>query len=155
MSADDLYRGFLIMLLRKSYWYTAQLAFVFMLFFMVNPRFLSPLVFVGVGTIFFLYLATHFYWSSARAIRTNTAYRHEMEFVIDQTGLSISGPTFSSHNDWCNYQAVIEDSKIFLFCPSNSQMVVLPKRCFANDSQIETLRQLLRANYRGKLSLKH
>lgn len=77
-----------------------------------------------------------------------------MDFAFDESGLDVSGPTFFTHNDWSNFQSVIEDIKTFTFCPSNSQMVVVPKRCFADGSQIEALRQLLRAHFSGNLSLK-
>lgn len=154
MTADDLYRGSLTLLLRKSYWYAAHMVFTFLLFFALNPRFLSPIAFIVAGSIFIFYFAAYLYWASARAIRTNVAYQNELEFAFDETGLSTSGLTFSNHHDWCNFQSVIEDSKIFVFCPSNSQMVIAPKRCFASDTQIEALRQLLRTHFHGKLSLK-
>lgn len=154
MTADDLYRGFLTLLLRKSYWYAAQTVFTFLLIFALNPRWLSPIAFIIVGSVFSLYFAIYLYWASARAIRTNAAYQNELEFAFDESGLHTSGLTFSNHHDWCNFQSVIEDSKIFLFCPSNSQMVIAPKRCFAGISQIEALRQILRTHFHGKLSLK-
>ena len=154
MAADDLYRCFLTLLLRKSYWYAAQMAFSFILIFALNPRWFSPIAFVVVGSIFFFYMAIYLYCASARAIRTNVAYQHELEYAFDESGLDAGGPTFSNHHDWGNFQSVIEDSKIFLFCPSNSQMVIVPKRFFASDAQIESLRQLLRSHFAGKLSLK-
>lgn len=155
MTADDLYRGFLILLLRKSYWYAGQIAFSLLLVFALNPRWLSPIAFVVVGSIFFFYVAVALYWSSARAIRTNAIYRNELLFAFDESGLDTFGPTFCAHHEWSNFQAVMEDSKIFTLCPSNSQMVIVPKRCFAAVSQIEALRQLLRTHFSGKLSLKH
>jgi hypothetical protein len=154
MTADDLYRGFLTLLLRKSYWYAAQTVFTFILIFALNPRWLSPVAFIVVGSIFIFYFAIYLYWASARAIRTNAAYQNELEFAFDETGLDTSGLTFSNHHDWCNFQSVIEDSKIFLLCPSNSQMVIVPQRCFANNTQIEALRQILRTHFHGRLSLK-
>ena len=154
MTADDLYRGFLILLLRKSFWYAGQMAFSLILIFLLNPRWLSPIAFVVVGTVFFFYVAVALYWSSARAIRTNAVYRNELEFAFDESGMDACGPTFANHQDWCNFQSVVEDSKIFVFCPSNSQMVIVPKRCFTGPSQIEALLQLLRTQFTGKLSLK-
>lgn len=155
MTADDLYRGFLILLLRKSYWYAGQIAFSLFLIFALNPRWLSPIAFVVVGSIFFFYVAVALYWSSARAIRTNAVYRTELVFAFDESGLDTSGPTFSAHHEWSNFQSVIEDSKIFMLCPSNSQMVIVPKRCFTAASQVEALCQLLRTHFPGKLSLQH
>lgn len=155
MTADDLYRGFLTLLARKSYWYAGQLAFSFVLIFALNPRFLSPIAFVGVGALFFFYLAAHLYWASARAIRTNAAYKNEIEYAFDKSGLESAGPTFSYHHDWCNFRSILEDSKIFLLCPSSSQMLIVPKRSFTDATQITALRQLLRTHYQGKLSLKH
>jgi hypothetical protein len=154
METDDLYQGFLIMLLRKSYWYAAQMAFSFALIFAFNPRFLSPLAFVAVGSIFFFYLAISLYRSSGRAIRTNTAYQSAIIYTFYPSGLEGAGPTHATHHDWCNFQSVIESSKIFVFCPSNAQMIIVPKRSFADATQITALRQLLRTHCQGKLSLK-
>jgi hypothetical protein len=155
LAAEELYRGLLILLLRKSYWYAGQLAFSFALIFVLNPRFLSPTTFVAVGALFFFYFAAHLYWSSARAIRTNAAYKNGVEYAFGESGLDGVGSTFSFHHDWCNFRSIIEDSKLFLFCPSNSQVIVVPKRSFANPSQIQKLRDILKNNYTGKLSLKH
>jgi len=154
MKADDLYRGALTLLLRKAHWYAAHIVFTFLLFFALNPRFLSPIAFIVAGSILVFYFAAYIYWASARAIRTNAAYRNELELSFDESGIEACGPTLINRHNWSNFQSVIEDSKMFMFCPSNSQMLLAPKRFFANDTQIETLRQLLRTHFTGKLSLK-
>jgi hypothetical protein len=154
MTAEDLYWGFLTMLLRKSHWYAAQFVFSFALIFLLNPHLLSPLAFVTVGAIFFLYVSIAMYMTSSRAVRTNAAYQHEMQFAFCETGLEGFGPTLAFHQDWQNYQSVIETSRAFLFCPSNSRMLVIPKRALTEGAKIETLRILLKTHYHGKLSLK-
>src|SRR5260221_721212 len=121
MTAEDLYWGFVTLMLRKSYWYAGQLAFSFALIYLLNPQFISPVAFVTVGTISFLYFAIALHRASARAIRTNAAYQSEIGFAFSEAGLEASGPTFFFHHDWANFKAVIETSKIFLFCTSNSQ----------------------------------
>lgn len=153
LTPEDLYRGFFTVLVRKAYWSAAQLVFAFAFIFMVNPQFRSLRAFFVVGSAFFLYLGIHFYRASARAIRTNAAYRDEIEYRFDHSGLEGSGPSFAFRHDWGNFQSILEDSKMFLLCPSNSQMLVIPKRCFAGEAQIEMLRELLRKCYPGKLSL--
>ena len=155
LAAEDLYWGFVTLLMRKSFWYAGQLAFSFVLIFMLNPQFLSPMAFVVVGGIFFLYLAVFLYYSSSKAIRTNAAYKSEIQYAFCESGLEASGPTFSFHHDWGNFQSVIETSRIFLLCPSNSQMLVIPRRSFAGTSQLQAWRQILRTHYHGKLSLKN
>ena len=155
MEVDDLYQGFLIMLLRKSYWYAAQLAFSFVLFFAVNPNFLTPTQFVFFGSIFFLFVAISLYRASGRAIRTNIAYQSAIAYSFGSSGLESSGSTFAFHHDWGNFQSIIEGSKILVFCPSNAQMMIVPKRSFADANQISALRQLLKTHFHGKLSLKH
>jgi len=155
IQAEDLYHGFIILLLRKSYWYAAQLAFSFFLIFALNPHFLSPLAFVAVGSIFFFYVAISIYRASSKAIRTNVAYQSAITYTFGASGLDGVGLTHAFHHDWGNFQSVIEGSKIFVFCPSNAQMVIVPKRSFADAAQINELRQLLRSHYQGKLSLKH
>jgi len=155
MQAEDLYQGFLILLLRKSYWYALQLAFPLFLLYLLNPQFRSPLAFVVVGSIFFFYLAISFYRASSKAIRTNAAYQNAITYTFGASGLDGAGLTHAFHHDWGNFLAVIEASKIFVFCPSNAQMVIVPKRSFTDPAQISQLRQLLKTHYQGKLSLKH
>jgi hypothetical protein len=154
MTAEDLYWGFITMLLRKSHWYAAQFAFSFALIFLLNPRLLSPLTFVAVGAIFSLYVSVAMYMASSRSIRTNAAYQNEIQFTIHEKGLESFGPTFAVHHDWQNFQSVIETSRAFVFCTSNSQMSILPKRALVETSRIESLRVVLKSHYRGKLSLK-
>jgi hypothetical protein len=154
MEADDLYQGFLILLVRKSYWSAAQMFFSFVLFFAVNPNFLSPTRFVFFGTIFTLFVAISLYRSSGKAIRTNAAYQSAIAYSFGVSGLDSNGSTFAFHHDWCNFQSVIEGSKIFVFCPSNAQMLIIPKRSFTDAAQISALRELLKTHFLGKLSLK-
>jgi len=154
LETEDLYQGMLLLLIRKSYWYAAQLVFSFVVFFAVNPNLLSPTLFVAIGSGFIFFTAISVYRASSRAIRTNAAYQNAIEYSFDAHGLEGSGPTFAFHHDWCNFQSVIEGSKIFLFCPSNAQMVIVPKRSFTDATQITALRQLLRSHFQGKLSLK-
>jgi hypothetical protein len=155
LGADDLYQGFLLVLLRKSHWYAAQLVFSWALFFAVNPRLFSPTLFVVIGSGFIFITAIALYRASSRAIRTNAAYQSAIAYSFGPSGLEASGSTFAFHHDWCNFRSVIEGSKIFVFCPSNAQMIVVPKRSFTDAPQIAALRQLLRAHVQAKLSLKH
>ncbi len=154
ITAEDLYWGCMTLLLRKSYWYTGQLVFSFGLIFLLHPQFISPVAFVVLGAVFFVYFAIGLYHSSARAVRTNVAYRSEIEYAFCESGLEASGPTFFFHHDWGNFQAVIETSKMFLFCPSDSQMLVIPKTALIDISNVQALRTILKSCYRGKLSLK-
>ena len=154
MEPNDLYQGYLTLLLRKSYWYAAQFVFTLAFFFIVNPHFLSPISFVAIGSLFFLYVAISLYRSSSRAIRTSVAYQNAATYLFDSSCLEAFGPTFSFHHDWCNFQSIIETSKLFLFCPSNAQMIILPKRSFTDSAQLASLRQLLKTHFRGKLSIK-
>jgi len=154
ITVEDLYWGFMTLLLRKSYWYAGQLVFSLGLIFLLHPQFISPVAFVSVGAIFFLYIAIALHKASARAVRTNVAYRSDIEYAFCESGLEASGPTFFYHHDWANFQAVIETSKIFLFCPSNSQMLVIPKRALIDISKVQALQMILKSCYRGKLSLK-
>ena len=154
MTAEDLYWGFMTMLLRKSFWYAAQLVFAFAFIFMINPQFLSPLAFVTVGAIFFLYLSIALYFSSAQAIKTNVNYQNELQYALNEKGLDCWGPTFTFHHDWEDYKSILETSRAFVLCLSTSQMAILPKRALTDGGKIETLRILLKMHYRGKLSLK-
>jgi len=154
ITAEDLYWGFVTLLLRKSFWYAGQLGFSFGLIFLLHPEFISPVAFVAIGAMFFLYLAIALHRASARAVRTNVAYRSEIDYAFCESGLEASGPTFFYHHDWANFQAVMETSKMFLFCPSNSQMLVIPKRDLSDISNVQALREILKSCYHGKLSLK-
>src|SRR5258708_14205463 len=105
MQAEDLYQGFLILLLRKSYWYAVQLAFSFFLIFALNPNLLSPLAFVAIGSLFFFYLAISIYRASSKAIRTNVAYQSAITYTFAASGLNGVGLTHAFHHDWGNFQS--------------------------------------------------
>jgi hypothetical protein len=154
METDDLYQGFLILLMRKSHWYAAQMGFSILLFFLVNPQFLTSIQFVGIGFIFILFIAISLYRAAGKAIQTNVAYQSAIAYTFDSSGLEYRASNAACHHDWCNFQSVIEGSKIFVFCPSNATMVIVPKRSFADASQVIALRELLRTHFHGKLSLK-
>lgn len=154
METDDLYQGFLILLMRKSHWYAAQMGFSILLFFLVNPQLLSSVKFVGIGFIFILFMAISLYRASGKAIQTNVAYQSAIAYTFDSSGLEYHASNSACHHDWCNFQSVIEGSKIFVFCPSNATMIIVPKRSFADATQVMELRELLRTHFHGKLSLK-
>ena len=154
METDDLYQGFLILLMRKSHWYAAQMGFSILLFFVVNPQFLSSIKFVGIGFIFILFLAISLYRASGKAIQTNVAYQSAIAYTFDSSGLEYLASNSACRHHWCNFQSVIEGSKIFVFCPSNATMIIVPKRSFADATQVMELRELLRTHFHGKLSLK-
>ncbi|MGB7845924.1 MAG: YcxB family protein [Candidatus Acidiferrum sp.] len=155
MEAEDIYRGFIAALTRKAGWYSAQIVFVFVFLFLVNPQFLSPVKFIVVGLILILYLAIYIYWISSKSIKTNQAYRDPIEYSFQPSGLEATGPSSFFHHDWCNFISVNEDSRMFIFYPSDAQFLVVPKRSFADSLQIDALRNLLRTSYPGKLKLKH
>jgi hypothetical protein len=154
LTAEDLYRGYVTLVLRRSPWNLAMVLFGLGVTVAVNPWVRGPVSFVAAGGAFLFCMAVFVYWSAQRGLSTNRAYRHHVHYSFGEQGVDASAPTFSFHHDWCNFHAVVEDGRAILLCPSSSQLTVLPKRCLPDAAQLEALRMLLRAHVAGRVSLR-
>jgi hypothetical protein len=153
ITPEDMYRGTITVLFRKSPWHLAQVLFPIVLVLMLNPL-AGPISLVVVGFVLILFMAVLIYFSASSGVRTNKAYQQGVRYSFADSGMDVSGATFFFHHDWCNFHAALENSHAILLCPSSSQMNVLPKRCFTSPSQLDSLRALIRSRVTNKVHLR-
>jgi len=151
ISAEDMYRGAITVLFRKSPWYLAQVLFPLVLVLAVNPH--AGPVFFAAGSVVIVFLAVSIYFNASSGVRTNKAYQGGVRYSFGDGGMDVSGATFFFHHDWCNFHAALENGHAILLCPSNSEMNIIPKRCFCSPSQLDSLRRLVRSRVTNKVNL--
>ncbi|MGZ7103536.1 MAG: YcxB family protein [Candidatus Angelobacter sp.] len=60
--------------------------------------------------------------------------------TLDETGLSFTGPAFSSRVEWAFFPRFVEDQKTFLLYQSNQVFNIIPKQQLSQE-QISELRE--------------
>lgn len=78
-----------------------------------------------------------------------TSMHGKVSLETDDTGVSFSGPSFSSHQDWKNFFRFLEDDKTFLLYQSTQVFNPIPKRMLL-PQEIEDLRNAFTRNIAGK-----
>jgi hypothetical protein len=74
----------------------------------------------------------------------NPKFREQFEVTFTQQGIHFSTPTIDSHIDWTFYHYVLEDDQLFLLVYGKWMYSVIPKRAFANASERDAFRDLMR-----------
>ena len=75
-----------------------------------------------------------------RAYRGNPSYKGKRTLILNESGLDLSGPTFSSQLKWENFIRFVEDEKVVLLYQSGQVVQIVPKRQLAPE-QITELRE--------------
>lgn len=70
-------------------------------------------------------------------------------YVFSNDGIHVSMETSGSQVPWSNLSQVRETKRWFLFYVRKNVAFILPKDCFADGADIESLRQLVRASFSG------
>ncbi|KRN25337.1 YcxB family protein [Lacticaseibacillus camelliae] len=105
----------------------------------------SAVIFLGVFFIVYLPLLTRV--RTARAFRSpkNAAVFSKRSFLIDDTGLTMSASTSTSHSNWSAFLEAAETPRLFILMVAKSQGVLISKATMT-DSQIQELRTIIKAN---------
>jgi YcxB-like protein len=75
-----------------------------------------------------------------KAYRGNPSYKGKRTLILNESGLNLSGPTFSSQLKWENFIRFVEDEKVVLLYQSGQVVQIVPKRQLAPE-QITELRE--------------
>jgi hypothetical protein len=153
ITPEDMYRSVITVLAKKAPWYSAQLLLPIVLILALSP-YAGPTFLVLEGSIVMLVMAVLIYLSASKGVRTNKIYEEGVHYSFGDSGVDINGPTFFFHYDWSNFHTVMENSHAILLCPSKSQVSVIPKRCFASPSHLDSMRALIRSKFTGKVHLR-
>lgn len=84
-----------------------------------------------------------------KAYRGNPSYRGNRTLILNESGLDLSGPTFSSQLKWENFIRFVEDEKVFLLYQSGQVAQIVPKRQLSPEEITE-----LREAFTQKIAMK-
>lgn len=117
-----------------------------------NPDKIPWLGFVLPAILLFAYLAT--YLGAKRSVASNKSLQENIHYTFLETGIDAVAVSSSGHTDWVNIYQAVETKHNFLIFISRNQMFTIPKRCFDDQQQIKTFRNLLQHQLPEKTKLK-
>lgn len=91
--------------------------------------------------------------SAQTLIRSNPNLQNSTTFQFSERGYSYSGTHSQGNSLWSALLKIHETRDAFLLYPQPYLAYVIPKHCFPSQSTIEEFKNLLRASYRGQLTL--
>lgn len=108
--------------------------------------FIFTIVFISIGI----------YYGGLRGIKkslkTNKFFGVECVYIINNDGVSINSEISNMKMPWDMLYKISESNEIFLFYISPNCAYLLPKRCFLNKDQVNSLRELLKSKANDKSS---
>ncbi len=105
-----------------------------------NP---TPLVWVfGLPILFVLVLPL----LTARKVVTDERIKRGISYQFSDAGIHIQSSVATVDLKWAAIRNVTETRTAFLLLPGPNVAHTLPMRCFANETEIAAMRELLRAN---------
>ncbi|MEO6393974.1 MAG: YcxB family protein [Pyrinomonadaceae bacterium] len=129
--------------------FIALLVFQFFGQFTLSPFVVLVDALAGVGFGLFTYLVLRFVspmginGSVARQMSSSPALQAEAEVTIDNQGVFGSSDLYSGHTKWEAYIKAIETETEFLLYTTTRFSHIVPKRVFASESDIVTVRTLI------------
>ena len=112
-------------------------------------RNLSPLAWLIVLSLGFVFLVPLL---SARRITSDDRVKAGVHYNFTVHGIHIESSVAKADLQWAAIRQGVETQTLFLLFPNKNVAHIVPKRCLADTSEIETMRRLIRANVsRAKL----
>jgi hypothetical protein len=103
----------------------------------------TPLVWViGLPVLFVFILPL--VWAR-RAIRDDRV-KNGVQYEFSPIGIHVENSVGRADLKWAAIRRAIETRSAFLLLPTNNLAHTLPRRCFASGSDIDAMRELVRAN---------
>ena len=93
------------------------------------------------------------YLTAGTLIRNNPNSKGPTTYQFSESGYSFSGPHSKGDVLWSALLKIQETRDMFLFYPQTNLAYVIPKNCFDSQTTIGELKNMLRAFYRGDLTL--
>jgi hypothetical protein len=101
-----------------------------------------------------LLLLGNTYLSAKRQMATNKCLSERIHYTFSENGIDATAPSSSGHTSWTNIYKAYETKSTFLLFISKNMMYTIPKRCFADNAQLVSFRQLLKSQLSSKAKLK-
>jgi len=106
--------------------------------------FLVPLLMITLGLPGILLLAC--FLTARTALKNNPSYRGDFQYSFSDDGVYVEGIHSKGSLSWKALHHVTETRHALLLFHDKYNAQILPKRCFASDSDLTSLRALIRAH---------
>jgi YcxB-like protein len=80
-----------------------------------------------------------------RAFKTQSSLNEKFAFTFDEEGTYYKRALSSSQQKWAFYHSMLEGQNVFLLFINKKTYYVIPKRCFANEDEIASFRNLAKS----------
>jgi hypothetical protein len=151
MTTQDLYLFSLATIRRKFWWFLLLMCFL-ALFFIYNvssDKITLNLQAVVAGLFVFVFVPYAFllapYISARKRISTDPRLQQPIKYTFTGDAIDIRASSGDAHLNWTAFAEVVETRRQFLLYPQRAVAYVLPKRCFADATDVHAFRQLLRS----------
>ena len=128
--------------------------FVCLLIYDNRSKVAPPLLLLAAG-ITCVALFLYPYLRLRSMIRNSPGFRIPRRLFIDSDGLRLESENARGDYKWSFFKRIIESPKSFLFLQTTYSATYIPKRCLTGSDDVASLRQLIRANFRGKFTLRN
>ena len=103
--------------------------------FFMNKQF----IFLLAGIIILLYLPWTLFLKSRQQALTNPAFQQEMEYILNETGLTIRQGEAEETQSWENMHKAVSTGRSIIVYTSPINATIIPKRCMV-DSKMDVIR---------------
>jgi hypothetical protein len=86
--------------------------------------------------------------------RETPAVGRARRITFNSEGFHMESEDARGEYKWTLFLRIIETRKVFVFMQTTKSGTYIPKRCLSNPQDILALRQLIRANFTGKKTLR-
>ena len=107
-------------------------------------NFLVPLLLITMGLPGILLLAC--FLTAGTALKNNPSYRGDFQYSFSDDGVYVEGIHSKGSLSWKALHHVTETRHALLLFHDKYNAQILPKRCFASDSDLASLRMLIQAH---------
>jgi hypothetical protein len=115
----------------------------------------SILAILAVLFIFILFAILVFPFLRARAVfRGTPGFAKSTRVTFRPDNILFETESGKSECKWTTFVNILETSTLFFFSQGKIGGTYVPKRCFGSPADIESLRQLVRENFKGKATLR-
>lgn len=161
LTSKDLFQVRLGNILRKWHLYASAAIFFLMCAWVIEG---TPMDLSDMASTLFLFLVLvigyfgvlYFgvYFSSRSQFKSSKSMQQPIICIISMTGFDVSSATSQSHTDWPNIFRASETESFFLLWPSKAIFWMIPKRSIPEEAGLQTIREIIRENVKGKINLR-
>jgi hypothetical protein len=86
--------------------------------------------------------------------RLYPAFRKPRRYVLDAEGMHLESEDARGDYKWSLFNEIVETKRYFLFMQTDRAGTPIPKRCLSQPDNLQSLRTLIRENFKGKRRLR-